>query len=381
MLIFTLPSWYKTEKHPENCIFIYEQMLALQNEGHKVIVLSVQPCRIGRRISDRCVDDNGIITYYTYVSALTPSKLRGVFISSFKKGLERLFEKASAEHGKPDVFYAHFSFAAGAAALPLSEKTRIPLVIQEHYSGLMQERVDAALLRCLKKAVEGADGFLCVSEGLKRSIIEKTGFDGEITVISNMIHPGFVYCPPVPHDDFVFFSCGNLLERKRFDLLIEAFAEAFPEEPSVKLRIGGSGEERERLCSLINTKNMSGRISLIGQLSREDTLREYRSCDAFALASRAETYGLVYREALAVGRPVVSTRHGGFSADWDDCFGVLTDIDSKPQLVAALKHIYENYSDYNLGEISEKCLETCSQASVARQISRFLSGKSKLLKG
>jgi glycosyltransferase involved in cell wall biosynthesis len=190
-----------------------------------------------------------------------------------------------------------------------------------------------------------------------------------------MINPCFTYCEPQKKDDFVFFSCGALIPRKRFDLLIEAFTEAFSDDPGVKLRIGGSGAMRDELTESINSRGMSGRISLLGQLSREATLEEYKNCDAFALPSAAETYGPVYREAMAVGRPVISTRHGGFGSDWSDSFGELIDIDDKSQLVKALKHIYENYSDYDLKKISEECLKGCSETGVAEQISGYLAQK------
>ena len=377
MLIFTLPSWYKTEKRPEDCIFIYEQMQALKKLGHTVVVLSVIARRPLKSIPDKITDDNGIPTYYTYVPALKPSKFRAPFEAEFEKGLKRLYDKASKDYGKPDVLYAHFTFAAGYGALKLSKQTGVPLVIQEHYSGLMNDKIDKALEKYLSESVQKADGFICVSEGLKQSIINKTGVGNDIKVISNMINPCFTYSEPQKKDDFVFFSCGALIPRKRFNLLIKAFSEAFKDNSEVKLRIGGSGAMREELTELINSLGMSGRISLLGQLSREATLSEYQNCDAFALPSAAETYGLVYREAMAVGRPVISTRHGGFGSDWSDSFGKLIDIDDKSQLIKALKHIYENYSDYDLKRISEECLKGCSETGVAEQISGYLAQKIK----
>ena len=377
MLIFTLPSWYKTAKNPESCIFIYEQMKALQKLGHKIVVLSVQPRSVARRVSDEIVDDNGIATYYTYVPALAPSKLRGVFVAEFRKALRSLYAKAVKEHGKPDMLYAHFTFAAGYAALSLSKETGVPLVIQEHYSGLMSKQIDSALKKYITEAVRKADGFICVSDGLRKAITEKTGVDGNMTVISNMIHPSFRYAPRAPHEGFVFFSCGNLIPRKRFDLLIEAFAEAFAADKSMKLRIGGSGEQAEPLKALARERGVADQVAFLGHLTREQTLAEYQNCDAFALPSRAETYGLVYREAMAVGRPVISTRHGGFSDDWDDAFGILTDVDDKAQLVEAMRRMVKRYDDYRLEAISEKCLLSCSEENVADQISRYLSDRIK----
>ena len=46
MQIFTLPSWYKSKRHPEASIFVYEQMKALAEIGDTVTVLAVEPISI-----------------------------------------------------------------------------------------------------------------------------------------------------------------------------------------------------------------------------------------------------------------------------------------------------------------------------------------------
>ena len=116
MLIFTLPSWYKSDSSPGNSIFIFEQMMALQKLGHKIIVLSVQPVSIfSRRRPNRTVvkvNDNGIITYSCEIQGIYPSKWRGQYVAAFEKALQKLYAQAIREFGKPDVLYAHFSYAA-----------------------------------------------------------------------------------------------------------------------------------------------------------------------------------------------------------------------------------------------------------------------------
>ncbi len=53
-------------------------------------------------------------------------------------------------------------------------------------------------------------------------------------------------------------------------------------------------------------------VHFIGYLDRERELADcYAAADVFVFASRTETQGLVLLEALAQGRPVVSTAHLG----------------------------------------------------------------------
>lgn len=381
MLIFTLPSWYKSEKHPENSIFIYEQMQALKDNGHQVVVLSVQPVPVQslKRVDNdiRITDDHGIITYYKEIYVFSPSRFREIYIRTFRSALYKLIYKAMDDFGKPDVFYAHFTFAAGYAALDIAEALKVPLVIEEHYSGLMSPVLDKKLSYYLCESVNRANRFICVSDGLRKSVYSKTGTGRSIDVVSNMINPCFQYCDPIAHGRFAFFSCGSLIPRKGFDLLINAFSEEFHNEPNVILRIAGSGSEKKELSKLIEKLGMQKRIQLIGQLSREGTLEEYINCNCFVLPSRAETYGLVYREALAVGRPIVSTKHGGFgSSDWYDEYGFLIDIDNKSQLRKAMRSIYDHYDAYDFKRISQLSLNDCSATAVSENISKILTAAS-----
>ena len=178
----------------------------------------------------------------------------------------------------------------------------------------------------------------------------------------------------------MFFACGNLIPRKGFSELIQAFAKEFSSDKYVTLRIGGSGLLKSELEQLIVQTNMSGRIELLGQLTRDDTLSEYINCDCFVLPSKAETYGLVYSEALAVGRPIISTMHGGFGCnDWNDKYGRLIPVDDEFALMSAMRYVYENYSEYNLKLISKLCLNDCSKESVALLIHNELEKASNIL--
>ena len=155
--------------------------------------------------------------------------------------------------------------------------------------------------------------------------------------------------------------------------MIEAFSEEFQKEKNIKLLIAGSGKEKKHLGKLIKKYQMNYNIQLVGQLSREKTRDFYRDSECFVLPSRAETFGLVYREALAVGRPIISTKHGGFTyEDWHDEYGLLIDIDDKEQLKKALRYMYKNYKNYKRDIISKLCLNDCSTGVVINQINKVL---------
>lgn len=374
MKIFILPSWYKTTQFPENCIFVYEQVRELSLKGHSIVVLSPQI-----QFNPFNCKDNSIITdEFSTIYYKNYWKLPGTYFSQFNitrfiNAAECLLIKAIQDEGKPDVIYAHFTEPAGYAAVILGKKYDIPVVVEEHFSGYMTDSLSLFQKKILRYTIKYCEHFICVSSGLKKILEQQLGTFKNVSVVSNMINPCFNFNPPVD-GRFVFFSMGSLIPRKGFLALIHAFTNTFRDQ-NVVLRIAGSGPEKKKLDKTIQQLGMENQIFMLGQLNREETLEEYIKCHCFVLASEAETFGLVYREALAVGRPIISTRHGGFSKeDWHNEFGYLIDKKNFMQLEQALKQMYKKYSTYDCSLISKMCLSTCSPSNVIDKIISILNG-------
>lgn len=372
MKIFVLPSWYKTTKYPENCIFVYEQVRELSSKGHSIVVLSPQLefnplCFNGINI----VNDGFSIIYYKNYWKLPGSVFVRVNVSQFIKAAEHLFIEAVKKEGMPDVLYAHFTEPAGYAAVIIGKKYNIPVVVEEHYSGYMVTPLSLFQKQILEYTIKNSKKLICVSSGLKQVLEQQLGTFENISVVSNMIHPCFKF-HPTTIGKFVFFAMGSLIPRKGFLPLIYAFTKVF-KGMYVELRIAGSGPEKQLLCKSIERLGMNDQILLLGQLSREETLEQYIKCHCFVLASEAETFGLVYREAMAVGRPIITTRHGGFSQeDWHDEYGYLIDQRDSLQLEQALEKMYLKYNNFDNQKISNLCLSTCDPANVIGKIITIL---------
>jgi glycosyltransferase involved in cell wall biosynthesis len=99
-------------------------------------------------------------------------------------------------------------------------------------------------------------------------------------------------------------SVGRLAPEKRFDLLIDAFAELQKTLPEARLAIYGEGPERPALEARILEKGLETKVRLPGYTAHLDAV--HGSADLFVCTSRREGLGNAMIEAMARGVPVVS---------------------------------------------------------------------------
>ena len=105
----------------------------------------------------------------------------------------------------------------------------------------------------------------------------------------------------------VFGAVGRLFWVKNFENLIRGFAPLAAGRDDLALVIAGGGD-REKLQALIDELGLQGKVVLAGR--REDIAAVMKSFDVFVHSALAESFGMVYIEVFALGKPVVSTPVG-----------------------------------------------------------------------
>ena len=358
MNILIIPSWYNTKKNPTNGSFFREQAMALKDAGHNVIVAFVEVELMSSKLKDKKInvyEDNGVKTYRIIQAKLPKTGNIGTAFA-FEIGLTKIY-KYIKEREKVDIVHLHSCLWGGLAAVSISKKLSVPLVITEHSSYYARFKVSYFEELIIKYTLKNSKKLLAVSNSLK-NILSK--YNCDIEVLPNMVD-----CDKFRSkenllnykdnkDEFTFLSVSYLNKNKGTDILIRAFAKYF-NNLNVKLVIGGDGPERENLIQLATSLNILNKIEFTGALSRERVYEEIDNCDAFVLASRFETFGVVLIEALSNGKPVISTKNGGANEIVSEENGLLIDIDNVDQLGKAMKHIMENYQKYDKKKIREKC--------------------------
>lgn len=372
MHVLIIPSWYTSRHRPINGIFFKEQAEILAKKLNKVGVIA--PLYRTARNLDYTFNKSfyglsgGVHTYTKEIWHLPylPARNTKLWIKTAKF----LLEKYIAEQGIPQVIHIHSVILAGEFAVFVKEKYGIPFIITEHASGFVVD-VFKNQVEIYRNIVKESFKNVAVSPSLANVLHKKIG--GKWDVIPNIIQDSFINSGRInlhknKSPTKTFFALGVLVPVKGFDILINAFQKLILDGTDFQLRIGGDGSERSRLENLISKNNLNDKIKLLGNLKREDVIREMQNSTFFVSSSLTETFGVVLIEALAMGVPVVATKCGGPEYIVDPKVGILVDSNNSESLYSGLKKIIENENLYNREEIINYCENQFSETVVSNKI-------------
>jgi phosphatidyl-myo-inositol dimannoside synthase len=112
----------------------------------------------------------------------------------------------------------------------------------------------------------------------------------------------------------VVLTVGRWVANERYkgmDTLITALPRLLTQWPELQLVAVGEGDDRAWLENLSEERGVSRHVHFLSGLSYAELAACYGACEMFALPSRGEGFGLVYLEAMALGKPVIGGAHGG----------------------------------------------------------------------
>lgn len=116
---------------------------------------------------------------------------------------------------------------------------------------------------------------------------------------------------PVQRDHKEILYVGQLIMRKRVDMLLTAFSQL--DVPSIRLRIIGRGEEERNLKQLVNQLGIADRVRFSQGMPNAEIVAAMAAADVLVLPSKFDGWGAVVNEALMVGTPVICSDRCGAS--------------------------------------------------------------------
>lgn len=388
MHILIIPSErYVPAGSPLEGIFQQHQAKALSRAGHTVGVLSPPELwsihLIGRvlkghpsGIREEIIDGLPVLRCYGWIPPRISS--RWLWLWFWQMAGRRLYAHYVSAYGSPDVIHAHNARFAGILAEQIKREYHIPYVLTEHSSEYARNLIPGDEMKHLASAFRNADARIVVSPGLG-AVLERVVGDSSYPwqYIPNILDNKFEYqnielAANKTHDlEFCFLNVGALVETKGQADLLHAFAARFSGDRTVTLRIGGDGELRPRLEELSSQLGISQQVSFLGELQHEQVLKEMRQCDAYVHSSHYETFGVVVIEALACGKPVVSTTCGGPEYIVKSHNGVLVPVGDIDALGNAMAEMHITADRYDKTLIRQDCIAQYGERAVITQLSQL----------
>lgn len=140
----------------------------------------------------------------------------------------------------------------------------------------------------------------------------------------------------IPENALIIGAVSRLRYEKGIDLLITAFGQIASQVPQLYLLIVGTGPDEEKLRKMTGETGFSSRIIFCGGVGWEAAMRQMALMDLVVVPSRFEGFGLTAAEALAMGKPVITTNVGGLPEVIDyGKQGILVDPE-KPEAIASI---------------------------------------------
>lgn len=176
------------------------------------------------------------------------------------------------------------------------------------------EEFDKAEAIALPEKIKHAKFVVAISSYGKSQLFRWCDYKewSKIQVVHCGVDPMFLDYPFVPIPPERRLVCvGRLSEQKGHLLLVEAVSQLVAEGLNFKLVFVGDGPLRPQIEHLISTLNLQNHIEITGWATNAQVQQHLLSSQALVLPSFAEGLPVVIMEALALGRPVISTYVAG----------------------------------------------------------------------
>jgi len=416
MHILIIPSeFYNDPLKPLAGVFQQDQAELLQSSGHTVGILAIKPkFTISELLRSTFKRKVGYVRFLSLREAWGMMWRRLIFKSSrfvsvhLAEGLQiakfhssySIFSNKSkakraqwisigqsamelyvADFGKPDIIHAHNLLFGGMLGNQLSEKYKIPCLLTEHSSVHDMSNFSPEDLALISAEYKRVNKISAVSPSLARSLEQK--YDLEVNSVvwfPNLLRKELAERSKRKSNHYFdskgpvrFLNIASLIPIKNHRLLIEAFDLLSKEHSNIQLEIIGGGHLETALKEMVAQFGLDDKVIFLGQLERSVVLNKIEAADFIVHSSKYETFGVVFIEALAFGKAVLSTACGGPECIVNQDNGILVPLND-PQLFAnGMKRLMLDGENFNREKIRTEVMEAFGERAFHQRALKLYS--------
>lgn len=221
----------------------------------------------------------------------------------------QVYEKYIEDNGKPSIIHIHFpSILLTESILEYLDATGIPIVVTKHFTKVLRKALNQREKALLCKVVEKCRQYICVSDDLKKSVVDITMTKKPIMVLPNIVSLDKLNVTEqiVKSERFTFIVVGRLVKTKQVEQIVCALSELIQEKMDVRLVVVGDGPRYRSITRNIKRHSLEGLVVMKGMLTHDCAMSEIQKADAYVSASVVETFGVPFIEAMACGKPIIA---------------------------------------------------------------------------
>lgn len=306
-------------------IAMHGQIKTLRNKGCEVLVISPIPWtpfpikymsnkwRLYSKVSTHKIIED-IETFYPRYLVFPKAYFLASSGIRMYYGIKKLIKKLWPIFPF-DIIHAHMALPDGYAAMLLSCDYSKPFVVTFQATDLdiTASRNDKCL-QSLQKVFFAADKVISPSPRLSRQFSER--FKIPPNTVGYGINPEDVFYGDsnlsAEYKNYrLLLSVSRLIPTKGIGLNLHALKKMVAKYDNLLYLIIGDGPARQELECLVNDLGLKGHVKFIGQQPHNRVMEYMSICEIFTMPSWQETFGLVYIEAMAQGKPIIGCQGQG----------------------------------------------------------------------
>ncbi len=355
---------------------------SLEELGHEVIIFAPEP-------KDPKQREDGVY----YFKSKSFNSYQGYSIPMFPTDKCHILKKLDV-----DIIHAQGLLFMGLRSMFAGRTLKLPVVISFHtmvtdaakfynFTPLPDWVVTRLMWTYLKGLLKRADSVIVPTNAIKTELQQSAKHMRHIEVIPTGVDT-VMFNPCNSGSDMrakygldggkVILTVGRIAWEKNLDLVLEGFKILHDRDPDTKLIIAGEGPAKAHAKQKAIDLGIQASTFFPGFVPDEDLPGLYAASDAFTIASKFETQGLVVLEAMASGKPcsginyraiaeIITNDVNGFTfSDTPESWALATQkaLDSGHNVSARARARAEEYS---LKESAKKMVELYEYAIEAKK--------------